>query len=965
VTLPREGGDYQFRVEALAGDRQVSDTAFAWVTGRRVEADEEGDREVELVADKIRYQPGEVAHLTLKGEAESAAMLVTKEGKRVDWMKVLRPASSAIDVPIAEGDVGDISVSVVYLKGDRLFRAEKWLKVPALSKQLTVTVTADKPVARPREPATFTIKVQDPAGRPVRAQVSLGVIDEAVYGVKADPTEDPVRVFYRRFYSNVRTEFSRNYSFIGYSGTQQLLLAQRHRPMALADFKSDRPSAQQVRKEFPDAIYWNGNIVTGPDGTARAQVTYPDTLTTWRATARAVTTDTLVGWTMARTTVTKDLIMRVVTPRFLTEGDEVAVPTIVHNYLQAPKSVTVDLQADGVSVPKGQAEPRPLQVDTSGTGEARTDWRFVADRVGTAVFTGTAVAGAERDGVEVSIPVLPFGSKRSVGASGSVVGEGEARAELVVPAAANPSARTIRVSMAPSLAGPLLGALDFLTSYPYGCTEQTLSSFVPNLMVMHALDQLRIAPVERMQALDRQVSEGLARLYDYQHEDGGWGWWKTDENHPFMTAYAVFGLIEARRAGYSVDGYRVTKGAEALMRLFAQYERAWPDQKAYMAYVLAEVQATNQLPSSMTKPPNGSLAVGQAWTRRDDMSPYGQALLALALDALKDRRADEVVKTLTARVQRKGDLAWWSVVNDPLLNDYGDTSVEATAFVVKALAARDPKNPLLEPAVRWLLLNRNYGTWWSGTKQTAMVLYGLLDYMRARNEIGADATVDVLVNGIPVATHAFTPASLTAPDPIVVTTTATAGKNIVVLRKKGGGSLYWSAAAEYYDTTGLFERTGSRKLAIARDYFSLAPVRVQDRIVYRETPFSGTAQPGDLLLVRVHVAGSSDWRYLMVEDPLPAGVEVVQRRDLYELEARSPWWDGSYREYRDDRVVFFQESFERGRYDFIYLLKVTTPGVFRAMPARISAMYVPDATASSQSQTLTVGPAPRSGGTDK
>ena len=965
VALPREGGDYRFRVWAPSDGRTVSDIAYTWVTGHVVEATEESDREIELIADKSRYQPGDVAHLTLKGDAESAAMLVTKEARRVDWIKVLRPASTAIDVPIGDGDVGDIYVSLAYLKGDRLYRAERRLKVPAVSKQLTVTVTADKPVARPRDPATFLVKVQDAAGRPVRAQVSLGVIDEAVYGVKADPTEDPVRFFYERSYSRVETEFSRNYTFIGYSGTQQLLLAQRHRPMALADFKSDRPTEQQVRKEFPDAIYWNGNIVTGADGTARVQVSYPDSLTTWRATARAVTADTLAGWTMARTTVTKDLIMRVVTPRFLTEGDEVAVPTIVHNYLAAPTSVTVDLRAEGVSVPTGQAEPKPEIVDTTRTGEARTDWRFVADRAGTAVFTGTAAAGAERDAVEVSIPVLPFGLKRSVGASGSVAGEGDARAELVVPQSANPAARTIRVSLAPSLAGPLLGALDFLTSYPYGCTEQTLSSFIPNLIVMRALDQLKVAPVERMQALDRQVSEGLARLYDYQHEDGGWGWWKTDENDPFMTAYAVYGLLEAQRARYRIEPWRLQNGAQALMRLFVQYPHAWPDQKAYMAYVLAEAQAANQLPANMRTPPAGSLTVGQAWVRRDDMSPYGQALLALALDALKDRRADELVKTLTTSVQRKGDLAWWSVFNDPLLNDFGDTSVEATAFVVKALAARDPKSPLLEPAVRWLLLNRNYGTWWSSTKQTAMVLYGLLDYMRARNEGGADATIEVVVNGTPVATRTFTPASLTAPDPVVVTAPAAAGKNTVLLRKKGGGSLYWSTSAEYYDTAGVSERTGSRKLAITRDYFSLTPVRVQDRIVYRETPFSGTARPGDLLLVRVHVAGSSDWRYLMVEDPLPAGVEVVQRRDLYELEVRPPWWDGSYREYRDDRVVFFQESFQQGRYDFIYLLKVTTPGVFRAMPAQISAMYVPEATASSQSQTLTVGPAPRSGGTDK
>ena len=87
-----------------------------------------------------------------------------------------------------------------------------------------------------------------------------------------------------------------------------------------------------MRKDFPDAIYWVGDLVTDAAGRGRVAVRYPDALTTWRLTARAVTTDTRVGASVARTTTTKDLIVRVVTPRFLTEGDEVVMPTIVHNY---------------------------------------------------------------------------------------------------------------------------------------------------------------------------------------------------------------------------------------------------------------------------------------------------------------------------------------------------------------------------------------------------------------------------------------------------------------------------------------------------------------------------------------------------------------------------------------------------------------------------------------------------------
>jgi uncharacterized protein YfaS (alpha-2-macroglobulin family) len=136
----------------------------------------------------------------------------------------------------------------------------------------------------------------------------------------------------------------------------------------------------------------------------------------------------------------------------------------------------------------------------------------------------------------------------------------------------------------------------------------------------------------------------------------------------------------------------------------------------------------------------------------------------------------------------------------------------------------------------------------------------------------------------------------------------------------------------------------------------LTPVTVKDRIVYRETPFTGTAAPGDVLVVRLTAAGSPEWRYLALEDPLPGGVEAIQDTTAYPLErpAAESWWHGSRVEYRDSRTVFFQETFESGRYEFTYLVKVIAPGQFRAVPAQISPMYVPGVHASSEPQGFTI-----------
>ena len=966
--VPNRTGTFRVRVTASSAGRTIEEAVWMWVPGPSEDTDDSGDRYLELIADRKSYEPGESARLIVRGETITGPVLVTKEGQHVSWYRVLRPTpTESIEVPIEDGDVGDVFVSIAYLREGRLHRAERRLGVAATSRTLHVAVIADQAVSRPREPGTFNVMVTDHAGQPVRAQVSLAVIDEAVYGVKADDTPDPVRHFYRREYTRVSTSFSRGYYFTGHSGRDRIQLARRgRRPFTLADFKGDSPTQAQVRKEFPDAIYWVADLVTDAQGRGRIAVTYPDALTTWRVTARAITEDTRAGSTVARTTTTKDLIVRPITTRFLTEGDEVIVPTLVHNYRAESRTASVSIAASGLEpVGAHTATTAPL---ASGA-ERRDDWRFAAKAVGTATVTATATTESDTDAVELPIPVLPFGIRREAATSGSIVGAGETTATVNLPESANPAARSISIALAPSLAGSVLGALDFLTHYPYGCTEQTLSSFLPNLLVTRSLTELKLAPSERLSSLDRLVSAGLQRLYDYQHQDGGWGWWKSDGNHPFMTAYALWGLDEARRAGVKVAEFRIANGARALAQLYAQYPRVEPDLKAYEAYVLQRTAADQAEIPWFFEREQGRYSHAEAreelWNMRSRMSAYGRALLLLLLDEVKDPRGNELAQTLLGEAQTRGEVSWWTVANDPLLFDFAETSVEATAFAVQALVRRDPKNPLIERAVRWMMLNRT-GGYWSSTKQTAIAIYGLLAFMQARGESAHPFSVEVFVNGAPAGRHSFAAAAMTASDPIVISAPANLGANQVRIVKRDGppspsasagqAALYWSAASVYYDTANADARTGSRQLALTRKYALLTPVKVADRIVYRETPFSGTANPGDVLTVRLTAAGSPEWRYLALEDPLPAGVEAIQDTTAYPLERETAesWWYGSQVEYRDSRTVFFQETFERGRYEYSYLVKVIAPGQFRAIPAQISPMYVPAVYASSEPQAFTI-----------
>ena len=73
----------------------------------------------------------------------------------------------------------------------------------------------------------------------------------------------------------------------------------------------------------------------------------------------------------------------------------------------------------------------------------------------------------------------------------------------------------------------------------------------------------------------------------FQHEDGGWGWWETDDSHPFMTAYVVAGLVQAQAAGVKVQHDADRQASPGCSRICRAIRNCDPDLRAYIAYSLA------------------------------------------------------------------------------------------------------------------------------------------------------------------------------------------------------------------------------------------------------------------------------------------------------------------------------------------------------------------------------------------
>ena len=105
---------------------------------------------------------------------------------------------------------------------------------------------------------------------------------------------------------------------------------------------------------------------------------------------------------------------------------------------------------------------------------------------------------------------------------------------------------------------------------------------------------------------------------------------------------------------------------------------------------------------------------------------------------------------------------------------------------------------------------------------------------------------------------------------------------VVQMTKHGSGRAYWSVQGKYYSTEQKLYQQGTLSLNLTRDYFKLSPTTKDGQIVYRLDPLKGPVLPGDTLAVHLAVNGSPA-KYLLIEDPIPAGTEFVQQEDSYNI----------------------------------------------------------------------------------
>lgn len=1035
---------------------------------------------LEILLDKDTVRPGAVTPILVTVPTPDRWVLFTVEADDLYEVKVLHVTGT---VKLVELAVDDKHVPNVYLGGlmvseRQIFAAQKQVVVPPVKHFLEVSVEPDKKEYQAREEGSWRVTTRDGQGKPVAAEVSLGVVDESVYYIQQDLAADPRQFFFGdKRGRNVQTHSTfqqRSFIKLVPGGAGGVLLDDRlleqaenqrrggakqnemlgklsrqerdgddesamsesaaapagvafgsgGRMRASKDSKEESkksisadappppgepPSggegsggpAVTVRADFRATAFWGPDVATGPDGTVSVKLKYPDSLTAWRATARAAGAGAQFGSSTGKARTRMPLLVRLQGPRFFVVGDTTVISAVVNNNTSAAISSTPELLADGLTL-KG---PASKKITVPANGSARVDWTVEVNRAGEARLRVTAKGGGFGDAMEKTFPVFEHGVEKLLVKAGKMKGT-SADVKLTLPKERRAGSTALTLQVAPSLAVTMLDSLPYLIDYPYGCTEQTMSRFLPAAIVARTLKDLGVDPADAMERafggiekahtaktqpngkkdlakLDETVEQGLTRLYDFQHGDGGWGWWKEGDSDRYMTAYVLWGMSVARDGGITVKSGVPARAAAWLEKELVQEEND-PDRAAWLLHALSAHHAKRKTPGNFEKK-----AFERAFKDHTKLSAYGRALLAIS--AKRYGYADEA-KLLVTNLQNgvvkdtqpdtsivlsgeqesgehvQGTVHWGS---DAVYWRWSESGIESTAFAIAAMMAVDPASPLLDPAVNWLVKNRR-GAQWSNTKDTAIVVLALTDYLKKSGEVGADLEYRVTVNGKEIAKKKIAKAdAVAAPsrftvDPKLVKD----GVNqIRIERTVGKGPLYFSAEASFFSLEEPVTAAGN-EIFVRRQYFKYVGRKtlLKGYVYDREPLLDGEkVKSGERIEVVVSVEAKNDYEYLVFEDLKPAGFEAVQVKSgqpVYAKQLKSSALEATlgsggrglatdevdytgqqrwvYQELRDRKVALFLDRMPQGVWEIRYDLRAEVPGKFHALPVLGHAMYVPE-----------------------
>lgn len=619
----------------------------------------------------------------------------------------------------------------------------------------------------------------------------------------------------------------------------------------------EQSSGPRVRKDFPETLYVNPELITDANGKATVSVELADSITSWRVSTLAHSAGGKLGGGQAGIKVFQDFFADISFPATLTRGDELEFPIAVYNYLSTKQAVKLELASGTWYTPLG-ATTKTVELLPGEVVGVRFPVRV--ETVGLQTLTVTATGSSASDALARNVLVVPDGKALSAAVSGALA-PGSVSHAVDFPANAVPGSPEMYLEIYPALLAQAVTGMDSMLAVPNGCFEQTTSTTWPNVLVTRYMNQTgQITPAIALKA-ESLISAGYQRLLTFEHPGGGFSWFGTQDAAPFLSVTA-FGLMEfADMAKVQLVDAAMIARTQAWLLAQQKSDGSWEgDVSEFFSFQTSAVRNTAFVLWALADNGYTGAEVGRglAYVKAslgDDTDPYTLGLVAnaFATAAPNDAFLAGVLAKLHAAKQTDGERTYWDT-DGTQTNFYGggaDAAVSATALVARAMLLSGGFKDDVDGALAFLVASKDPAGNFGSTQATIWTLRALLLAAEKGTE-GAVGTLAVEVDGAPFTTLSLTPDQAEVMTTVDMKPLATLGSHQVTLSFAGTGKVSYNLVTRHNLPWAAVppDATGPLGVSVSYDKRSLA---VDERVEATVTVKNHTASAQGMLIVTVGI----------------------------------------------------------------------------------------------------------------
>lgn len=913
-----------------------------------------------VIAEKREYSPGDTMRVYFNTHKKLASMLMTVEREGIIQSRNIdmKPGLKYVDIPVDPSFIPNVYISLLGTTArgefplykdrfddeapDFLFGVAN-VDIKKEVRELKVLINEDEQdlKAEPSSEVRLKLTTLDNAGKGAETEMAVCVVDESVLALTRfkTPTLDTLSKFTAPlsvFTGELRLDLLKQtpYGFI------------RNEPLTGGDGADSKDFAtSKMRKDFRPVAYFNSAVKTDKNGKAEVTFTLPDSMTNYRV--YAVACDKKDGFASVQRGLlaVRDFYLEPGTPRFFTKGDRFKFSVSAFNKtvqagavrfkLTGDEKIELALKENKYSLAAMDRALIPIQ------GEAKTAG------LSTVAFSGEM--NGKKDSVEIKIPVksghaawndIVFGTIKKQAHITYAYPEGT---EKIKWNDLGPDEVKALLTFSGSPFLKISPGLKYLLKYPYGCVEQTSSGVIPLSALRGLVRDGLISDISVAEA-DKFLKPGIERLLSMQVSNGGFGYWPGDRYaNLWGTVYATTALTYAKLAGLDVPPDSMKKALQYLIRAMGNEGKGDSSFKGYASYVLSLNKA---LDKGLFRDVYGDIK---------NMSREGALLTLMAAklgDLADQKELMEHTKTVLGRKwEEKEPRSFYARFREP-----------AVALLASSLILKD--EGISGKLAKELLGGINKNGIWTSTSDTGWALVALGEYFKGKLFTGKPIKITVEQKGWPE-----TSVTLDPKRPYHYSLDASS-----FLKRPEAEVSVDSDADVVFMLELTFPRTDYAASGRSKGFRINKTLQGPDG--------TGSIKVGDVVKVRLDIETEGDYDYIVLDDPLPAGLVAINTAikteervgsrgkrggdsddednsdgywDYWDPETESFKFVPNHFEMRDDRVLVFKNRAWRGQYQYTYYARAVCEGEFVMPSTKIQLMYEPDTASFTPVKKIVIG----------